>query len=111
MLSVGEETSEIITGTKRSATQHDLPLEVWSREDVRDRYPQLRLQENETALFEPDGGVLDPERRCALISRWPRPPERSFVSRLPCEVGKQTAITFGPAHGWLHPAGQELSCR
>jgi len=61
VLSVGEENSEIISGTKRAAAQHDLPIEAWSREDVRRRHPTLKLLENEVALFEPDGAVLDPE--------------------------------------------------
>lgn len=61
VLSVGEENSEIISGTQRAARQHGLALEKWSREDVRERYPSLRLLEDEVALFEPDGGVLDPE--------------------------------------------------
>lgn len=61
VMSVGEEESEIITGTKRSADQHALPIEAWSRDQVRERYPDLQLLPNETALFEPDGGVLDPE--------------------------------------------------
>lgn len=61
VLSVGQEGSEIITGTRRSAAQHSLPIEAWNRNQVRERYPDLRLLENETALFEPDGGVLDPE--------------------------------------------------
>ena len=30
-VSVGDEESEIITGTRRSAAQHDLALETWSR--------------------------------------------------------------------------------
>jgi sarcosine oxidase len=61
VLSVGEANSEIITGTRRSAEQHALPIETWSREQVRVRYPDLQLLPDETALFEPDGGVLDPE--------------------------------------------------
>jgi sarcosine oxidase len=61
VLSVGEENSEIISGTKRSVAKHDLSVEAWSREQVRERYPTLKLLENEVALFEPDGGVLDPE--------------------------------------------------
>ena len=62
VLSVGEESSEIISGTKRSAGEHGLRLETPSRRQVEDRYPTLRLAANEVALFEPDGGVLDPER-------------------------------------------------
>ena len=62
VLSVGEEESEIISGTKRSAAAHDLRLETLSRGQVHERYPTLQLLSNEVALFEPDGGVLDPER-------------------------------------------------
>jgi sarcosine oxidase len=62
VLSVGDEKSEIIVGTRRAAAQHVLPLENWSRDEVGERYPGLRLLENEVALFEPEGGVLDPER-------------------------------------------------
>jgi len=61
VLSGGDENSEIISGTKRAAAQHDLSLEVLSREQVSKRYPRVKLLENEVALFEPDGGVLDPE--------------------------------------------------
>jgi sarcosine oxidase len=61
VLSAGEENSEIISGTKRAAAQHDLSIEVLSREHVSKRYPGVKLLENEVALFEPDGGVLDPE--------------------------------------------------
>jgi sarcosine oxidase len=61
VLSGGEENSEIISGTKRAAAQHDLRLEALSREQVSKRYPSVQLLENEVALFEPDGGALDPE--------------------------------------------------
>jgi sarcosine oxidase len=62
VLSVGLEESEIIAGTKRAAGTHDLALQVLSRSEVERRYPMLRLQPDEVALFEPDAGVLDPER-------------------------------------------------
>jgi sarcosine oxidase len=62
VLSVGEEKSTIISGTQRAAAQHGLSLEKWSRGEVRQRYPSLRVLPDEIALFEPDGGVLDPER-------------------------------------------------
>src|SRR4051812_27853851 len=65
VLSVGEEGSEIISGTKRSAAEHELRLETLSGRQVQERYPALRLLPNEVALFEPDGGVLDPERAVA----------------------------------------------
>ena len=62
VLSVGEESSEIIQGTRRAASQHDLALESLSQREVKARYPTLELWKDEVALFEPDGGVLDPER-------------------------------------------------
>jgi sarcosine oxidase len=64
LLSVGEENSEIIRGTLRAASEHDLPMESLSQREVKARYPTLELWKNEVALFEVDGGVLDPE--CAV---------------------------------------------
>src|SRR2546423_11250493 len=62
VLSVGEEASEIISGTQRAAAEHGLALEKWSQAEVRRRYPSLQLLPDEVALFERDGGVLDPEQ-------------------------------------------------
>jgi sarcosine oxidase len=62
VLSVGSEESQIISGTKRSAAQHGLRLEILGRQQLHERYPTVRLLPDEIALFEPDGGVLDPER-------------------------------------------------
>ena len=84
VLSVGEETSEIIRGTRRAASEHDLRVESLSQREVKARYPTLDLWKDEVALFEVAGGVLNPERavrahlglaqagarRCALESRW-----------------------------------------
>jgi sarcosine oxidase len=61
VLSVGEEKSEIISGTRKAAACHNLALENWSQRELAERYPSLRLLPDEVALFEPDGGVLDPE--------------------------------------------------
>jgi len=62
LLSVGEENSEIIRGTRRAASEHDLSVESLSQREVKARYPTLKLWKGEVALFEIDGGVLDPER-------------------------------------------------
>src|SRR5207237_7533811 len=53
---------EIIRGTRRAASEHDLPVESLSQREVKARYPTLKLWKGEVALFEIDGGVLDPER-------------------------------------------------
>jgi sarcosine oxidase len=65
VLSVGEESSEIIAGTRRAAKDHGLALESLSRGEVKARYPTLELLKDEAAIFEPDGGVLNPERAVA----------------------------------------------
>jgi sarcosine oxidase len=62
VLSVGEETSEIIRGTRRAAGEHDLAVESLSGREVKARYPAVQLLKDEVALFETDGGVLNPER-------------------------------------------------
>jgi sarcosine oxidase len=61
LLSVGEEASEIIRGTRRAASEHDLRVESLSQREVKARYPTLELWKDEVALFETDGGVLNPE--------------------------------------------------
>jgi sarcosine oxidase len=62
LLSVGPETSEIIRGTRRAAKEHDLAVKSLSQREVKARYPTLELLKDEVALFEIDGGVLNPER-------------------------------------------------
>src|ERR1041384_3036806 len=62
VLSVGPENSEIIAGTQRSSAEHGLPLEKWSRGELARRYPAVRIRPGEVVLFEPEGGVLDPEK-------------------------------------------------
>jgi sarcosine oxidase len=62
VLSIGAPGSEIISGTLRAADRHDLSVKAWSKQEIKRRYPSLQLVPDELAVFEPDGGVLDPER-------------------------------------------------
>ena len=62
VLSIGTGSSEIISGTLLAAKRHDLAVKELSQREVKARYPTLELLPDEVALFEPDGGVLDPER-------------------------------------------------
>ncbi|HEY2711578.1 MAG TPA: N-methyl-L-tryptophan oxidase [Chthoniobacterales bacterium] len=62
LLMVGSEDADIIVGAECAAQQHDLPLEVLGAREIRHRYPILRIEDNEMAVFETDGGVIDPER-------------------------------------------------
>ena len=62
VLSIGEENSEIIQGTRRAASEYDLRIESLSQREVKARYPTLELWKDEVGIFEIDAGVLDPER-------------------------------------------------
>ena len=62
LLMVGQDTAEIITGAERAAREHQLPLESLTAREIRRRYPMLRVHDDERGVFEPEGGVLDPER-------------------------------------------------
>ncbi len=61
LLTVGEEGSEIIEGTLRAASQHDLEIQHLDRNELARRFPTLKVLPNESVLFETDGGVLKPE--------------------------------------------------
>src|SRR3954449_4355319 len=65
LLLVGPEEGEVITGCLRSAREHSLPVEFWRADEIRQRYPTLRVEDAEVGVFEPDGGVLFPERAIA----------------------------------------------
>ena len=65
VLAVGTEESQIIRGIKRAAREHALRLETLGQEEVVRRYPHLKLLPDETAVFEPNGAVLEPERATA----------------------------------------------
>lgn len=118
LLMVGRAESEIIAGATRAARKHGLPFDSLSAGDIRRRYPMLKVLEDEVGVYEPDGGVLDPERAveaqlrvaekggaqlcfsCALQS-WEARGE-GFVVKLAegCEVSCRTLVlSLGPWFG------------
>ena len=58
LLSVGPPQGEIIRGIEASASEHDLPLEKLSAEQVQRRWPGYRVPEGYTSLFEVEAGFL-----------------------------------------------------
>ena len=62
LLMVGGERSEIIAGSLRAANQHGLSIESLDSREIKTRYPTLEVRAEEVGVFEPDGGVLVPER-------------------------------------------------
>jgi sarcosine oxidase len=65
VLTVGQEGSEIIEGTQRAARLHNLSIHSLGRDELRKRYPTLKLLPDEVAIFDREAGVLKPERAIA----------------------------------------------
>lgn len=51
-----------VNGYKAALSAVGLPFEELSNDEIRSRYPQWRINDNVTGLFQPDGGLLDIRR-------------------------------------------------
>jgi sarcosine oxidase len=58
--------------TLAMAASHDIPHEVLDSGEIKRRYPQFVVRDEERAYFEPSAGVLFPERSVALQLRLAR---------------------------------------
>lgn len=65
-LVVGSADGELVPGALASAQRHGLAHEVLGPDDVRDRFPALRLPSGQVAVFEDVAGLLDPEAGVAV---------------------------------------------
>jgi sarcosine oxidase len=61
VLMVGSPNSGILEGAIRTARTHGLAYELLARDEVRKRFPQFIVREDEVGLFEPEGGFVIPE--------------------------------------------------
>ena len=61
LLLAGTETSEVIVGARSAAEAYDLDVDVLTAREMRARYPQLRVRDDEVGVFERDAGVVFPE--------------------------------------------------
>jgi sarcosine oxidase len=60
-LMIGPPDGVVVSGTLRSATEHNLPHSILSPLEVRERFPAFQLAEDLVAVLDPRGGFLDPE--------------------------------------------------
>jgi len=60
-LTIGSPNGPAVSGAKESAEQHGLEHEILDVDAVRRRFPTLAMDDGQTALFEPNAGVLHPE--------------------------------------------------
>ncbi len=58
---IGPPDGLVVTGTLRSATEHNLPHEILSPVQTRVRFPAFRLADGLVAVLDPRAGFLDPE--------------------------------------------------
>lgn len=60
-LVIGRPDSPTVSGARRTATECRLPHSILSAEEVRGKFPQFTLRDEEVALWDPDAGVVFPE--------------------------------------------------
>lgn len=60
-LMLGAPDSAVVTGSHRSAKQHDLPHELLEARDIKRRFPQFQPEADTVALYEKNAGVVRPE--------------------------------------------------
>lgn len=60
-LMIGPPDGVVVSGTLRSAAEHDLPHSVLSPLEIRERFPAFQLADHLVAVFDPRAGFLDPE--------------------------------------------------
>lgn len=65
ILYTGLSLNENIAGVRTSASLHDIPIESWSRQERRKRFPAFEVPDEFDTIFESDAGFVTPERTIA----------------------------------------------
>jgi len=60
-LMIGRPDSAVASGAKLSAKTHELPHEILSAKQIRERFPALHPEDDMVGVFEPRAGILFPE--------------------------------------------------
>ncbi|HJP59122.1 MAG TPA: N-methyl-L-tryptophan oxidase [Gemmatimonadaceae bacterium] len=60
-LMIGPVDGTVVTGTLRSAREHNLPHQILSREEIVKRFPAFSIVGDVVAVLDPRAGYLDPE--------------------------------------------------
>ena len=60
-LMIGPADGMVVTGTLRSAREHELPHEVLTPAEVHERFPAFQIEPHLVAVLDPRAGYLDPE--------------------------------------------------
>jgi sarcosine oxidase len=68
-LDIGLPGSRVFDGSRESCAVHSLPHEILTAEQVRQRFPGFHLPAGFKAVFQPDGGFLEPEKCITTFAR------------------------------------------
>ena len=60
-LMIGDADGALVTGTRLSALTHQVPTELLQAGDIRKRFPQLHVPDDQVGVFEHRAGTLVPE--------------------------------------------------
>jgi sarcosine oxidase len=91
LLYMGRPDQLLLQGSRASASQYGIPLQTLGISDIHERYPQLSLPEDFEVLFEPNAGLIMPERAVLLYTE--------LAIQLGAEVRTNTVVT-----GWQRDA-------
>ncbi len=80
-LMLGPETAEVVRGALQSARRHGLPHELLTAAEVRRRFPAFMPEPGVVGVWEPQGGLLNPERCVQAQLRAARAGGRGTASR------------------------------
>lgn len=84
IIEAGIPGAALIAGSLRSVREHQLPHEILTPHEANRRFPALSLPDDWDCLFQPDGGVLLPEKAIRLFVAAAR--ARGAEARVNCPV-------------------------
>lgn len=68
LLYFGTESSVLMNGTRETAKQYNIPLEVMSPKEAAHRFPQTRFRQHHQVLFEREAGFITPEKSISVYT-------------------------------------------
>ena len=68
-IDMGPEDSEVFAGSRQSCLEHGLEHEALTSRELSERFPGYRMPPETMAVFQPQGGLLVPERCIAAYAR------------------------------------------
>lgn len=67
LLYAGKPDGTLIQGVKESSEKYSVTIESWKASESKIRFPQFNIPDNYEILFEPDAGLITPERAILLF--------------------------------------------